>query len=140
MKQRTKISFNKPDFEEKIVKSLETIAVVDSVYPCDSQTKPGLQLGVRVNVGSFFFYYSELRGMDKTSHPLNWRSSDDLVGFSKQQTRNLLKILASRKTMLYTCSIKNELAEPARFLWNVNEGIDCRIFPSPSFFHVLRKT
>jgi hypothetical protein len=105
MKQRTKISFNKPDFEEKIVKSLETIAVVDSVYPCDSQTKPGLQLGVRVNVGSFFFYYSELRGMDKTSHPLNWRFSDDLVGFSKQQTRNLLKILASRKTMLYTCSI-----------------------------------
>jgi hypothetical protein len=43
--------------------------------------------------------------MDKTSHPLNWRFSDDLVGFSKQQTRNLLKILASRKTMLYTCSI-----------------------------------
>ena len=36
-------TFNKPDFEEKIVKSLETIAVVDSVYPCDSQTKPGLQ-------------------------------------------------------------------------------------------------
>jgi hypothetical protein len=108
MKQRTKISFNKPDFEEKIVKSLETIAVVDSVYPCDSQTKPGLQLGVRVNVGSFFFYYSELRGMDKTSHPLNWRFSDDLVGFSKQQTRNLLKILASRKTMLYTCSMDRD--------------------------------
>jgi len=36
-------------------------------------------------------------------HP-SWRFSSDLVGFSKQRTRNRLKMLASRKTMLDTCS------------------------------------
>ena len=38
-------------------------------------------------------------------HP-SWRFSSDLVGFSKQRTRNRLKMLASRKTMLDTCSIQ----------------------------------
>ena len=35
-----------------------------------------------------------------------------------------LKLLEYTKAILFTRSIKNELALPARFLWNVNEGIE----------------
>ena len=41
-------------------------------------------------------------------HP-SWRFSSDLVGSSKQRTRNRLKMLASRKTMLDTCSTEKGL-------------------------------
>jgi hypothetical protein len=37
---------------------------------------------------------------------------------------SLLKTLGSTKAFLFTCSIKNELVKPARFLWNKTVGIE----------------